>query len=242
MNIIEKKFEFKNNLAKRYMTKKIIIHHASASKCSAEDIHTWHLNRGWSGIGYHFVVRKDGTIERGRPIDRVGAHCTGQNVDSIGVCFEGDYEKETMPDVQLQAGRELIAYIKGLYGQGLVIAKHKSFMATDCPGKNFPFEALCMPITTPKKQKKKAKKYSGTLPTLPEKEKNQYYLEKGDKGNNVKLLQRFLNWYGNYGLIIDGDFGNKTLSAVKNYQSKEGLVVDGLFGSKCLKKASSIKK
>lgn len=237
MNIIEKKFEFKNNLAKRYMTKKIIIHHANASKCSAEDIHTWHLNRGWSGIGYHFVVRKDGTIERGRPIDRVGAHCTGQNVDSIGVCFEGDYEKETMPDVQLQAGRELIAYIKGLYGKGLVIAKHKSFMATDCPGKNFPFDEL---IKVEKKKTKK-KTYSGKFPTLPQKDDG-YYFEKGDKGEQVKLLQKFLNWYGDYGLAVDGDFGRCTLSAVRNYQLSESLKIDGLWGNKCLTRAKKVKK
>lgn len=237
MDIIEKKFEFKNNLAKRYMTKKIILHHANASTCSAEDIHTWHLNRGWSGIGYHFVVRKDGTIERGRPIDRVGAHCTGQNVDSIGVCFEGDFEKETMPDVQLQAGRELMAYIKGLYGQGLVIAKHKSFMATDCPGKNFPFDELI------KKEKKKPKKktYSGKFPTLPQKDDG-YYFEKGDKGEQVKLLQKFLNWYGDYGLVVDGDIGRCTLSAVRNYQLSESLKIDGLWGNKCLTRAKKVKK
>ena len=244
MKIVETNLKFKNTPQKRLTTNKIVIHHSASKVANAQLIHQWHIARGWSGMGYHFLVRKEGGIvETGRPINTIGVHCTGQNNDSVGICFEGDFDRETMTNEQLQTGRELIAYLREIYGQNIRIVRHKDLMATDCPGKNFPFEALCMPIVAAKKsKKKKAKKYSGTLPTLPEKEKNQYYLEKGDKGDNVKLLQRFLNWYGNYGLVIDGDFGNKTLSAVKNYQSKEGLVVDGLFGSKCLKKASSIKK
>lgn len=55
----------------------------------AKEIAEWHLQRGFKTIGYHFVVRRDGSIETGRPIDQVGAHVAGHNSDSIGICWVG---------------------------------------------------------------------------------------------------------------------------------------------------------
>ena len=59
----------------------------------AEDVHSWHQARGWSGCGYHYIIRRDGTIERGRPINYTGAHAkaNGHNNQSIGVSFVGGY-------------------------------------------------------------------------------------------------------------------------------------------------------
>lgn len=88
----------------------------------------------------------------------------------------------------------------------------------------------------PKKATKKA--YSGTFPVLPARG----YLQKGDTGTQVRNLQKFLNWYGGYDLVVDGDFGSKTLAAVKDFQKKNSLSVDGLFGAKSLAKAKAIKK
>jgi len=76
--------------------------------------------------------------------------------------------------------------------------------------------------------------YTGTFPKGT--------LKKGSKGNEVKNLQKFLNWYGNYGLVIDGSFGKKTEKAVKAFQKATGLTVDGIFGPKSLTKAKSIKR
>nr|WP_243240285.1 N-acetylmuramoyl-L-alanine amidase [[Clostridium] hylemonae] len=84
-------------MSRRSATKLIILHHAEASNCTVQDIHRWHKNNGWAGIGYHFLVRKDGSIYRGRPEWAVGAHASGSNSDSIGICFEGAYMTETMP-------------------------------------------------------------------------------------------------------------------------------------------------
>ena len=70
MNIINTNLNFKQ-MDTRSSTKRIILHHAAAKKCSAEDIHRWHLNNGWSGAGYHFLVRKDGTIYRLRPVEHM---------------------------------------------------------------------------------------------------------------------------------------------------------------------------
>ena len=116
MNIIETNLKFTNSMTNRSATKRIILHHAEASKCTAEDIHRWHLNNGWAGAGYHFLVRKDGFVYRLRPENKVGAHAHGANSDSIGICFEGAYMTETMPQAQINAGKELVAYLKNKYG------------------------------------------------------------------------------------------------------------------------------
>ena len=79
-----------------------------------------------------------------------------------------------------------------------------------------------------------AKPYSGTFPSTT--------LKKGSKGTQVKYLQKFLNWYDSFNLAVDGDFGPKTLAAVKTFQSKEGLVVDGIVGVKTINKMQSVKK
>ena len=63
-----------------------------------------------------------------------------------------------------------------------------------------------------------------------------------DTGLQVKNLQKYLNWYNSYKLVIDGEFGTKTLAAVKDFQKKNNLTVDGLFGAKSLSKAKKIKK
>lgn len=140
MKINETNLSFKS-MTRRSRTSRIILHHAEAATCTVQDIHRWHLNNGWSGIGYHFFVRKDGSIYRGRPENTVGAHASGSNSDSIGICFEGTYMTETMPAAQRAAGKELVAYLKKKYGISKVQA-HRDVCVTSCPGTNFPFAEI----------------------------------------------------------------------------------------------------
>lgn len=70
MKIIETNLNF-GNLSNLGEVKRIICHNADASTCSIEDIDRWHKNNGWAGCGYHFFVRKDGSIYRGRPEDKL---------------------------------------------------------------------------------------------------------------------------------------------------------------------------
>lgn len=145
MNITIKEtyLQFKNALSTRKRTNNIAIHHAAAKSCGAETIHKWHLANGWSGIGYHLVVRKDGTIERGRPIHTVGAHVSNHNSYTVGICFEGNFQEEQMNDVQYKAGAKAIAYVMKLYGlKGNAVKGHKEFMATGCPGQYFPLKEM----------------------------------------------------------------------------------------------------
>ncbi|MDD7793707.1 peptidoglycan recognition protein family protein [Clostridium sp. 'White wine YQ'] len=120
---------------------RIVLHHADASSCNVFDIHRWHLQRGYAGIGYHYFVRKDGTIYQGRQEDQRGAHCPSANYNSIGICFEGSYMIEVPPAAQLNAGLELIADIKNRYGN-MPIYGHKDLYATSCPGDNFPLVSI----------------------------------------------------------------------------------------------------
>lgn len=96
--------------------------------------------------------------------------------------------------------------------------------------------------------KKDTKKYNAsnvkhsTIRVVRPKAVSVDYIGVGMTGSNVKLLQQFLNWYGDYGLKVDGEFGDNTLLAVKNFQKKEGLTVDGQFGKASLEKAKAVKK
>ena len=80
--------------------------------------------------------------------------------------------------------------------------------------------------------------YTGTYPTLP----GRGYMKKGDKGTRVKNLQKYLNWYGNYGLKVDGKYGTKTVKAVKKFQKANKIKQDGKVGKGTLNKMKSIKK
>ena len=143
MKIIEKVYAWKNALSKRSKTDYIIIHNADAVTCTADQIHQWHLNNGWAGFGYHFLVRKNGDIFRGRPIDTVGAQCENFNFVSVGICFEGKYHTtdKTMPEAQKRAGNDLVKYLKDCYPKAKVV-KHNDLNATSCPGQNFPFDDI----------------------------------------------------------------------------------------------------
>lgn len=146
MKIIEQTYNWNGSLTRRTATRYIILHHR-AGNGDVQSIHNGHLKNGWSGIGYHFYIRKDGSIFRGRPIGTVGAHCTNYNSKSVGVCFEGSFENETMPAAQIKAGQELISYLKGLYPSAEV-KRHRDFNSTACPGKNFPYDAIKKGETT----------------------------------------------------------------------------------------------
>ncbi|SHE68781.1 N-acetylmuramoyl-L-alanine amidase [Bacteroides faecichinchillae] len=78
-----------------------IIIHCSATKAGQDftvmDIDGWHRKRGFNGIGYHYVIRLDGKVEKGRDISLVGAHCKGWNERSIGVCYIGGLDKNGCP-------------------------------------------------------------------------------------------------------------------------------------------------
>ena len=78
-----------------------IIVHCSATKAgqdfTAADIDRWHRERGFNGIGYHYVIRLDGRLEKGREIDLAGAHSKGWNERSVGICYIGGLDENGHP-------------------------------------------------------------------------------------------------------------------------------------------------
>ena len=120
----------------------LIIIHCSAVRpdqaSPAEAIDRWHRQRGWQGIGYHYVVRRSGQIERGRPEEAVGAHCQGHNRHSIGICYEGGLDirgqpADTRTREQRAAMHALLRELKQTYPQALIVGHHTLDPRKACP-------------------------------------------------------------------------------------------------------------
>lgn len=253
MNIIETNLNF-TNLSTRNKTTRIILHHtAVAVEQSVETIHNYHKNSlGYAGIGYHFYVRKNGEIYRGRPENTVGAHAYGANTDSIGICFEGNFEEETMAEVQMKAGQELVAYLKQKYGISTV-KRHKDVCNTSCPGANFPFDTIVSGSITeaepqyPYDRVQVIKNLQTALnnsydcglavdgivgPATTE-HLTRHPAKIGNSNELVRWVQdRLVNHkgysVGNSG--IDGIFGTDTQRAVRDFQRDNNLTIDGIAG------------
>ena len=120
----------------------MIVIHCSAVRpdqtSSAKKIDEWHKDRGFNGIGYHYVVRRDGTIEPGRPEWLTGAHCLHHNRHSIGVCYEGGLDIRGQPDdtrtaEQKAAMRRLLEDLHRRYPRALIVGHHDLDSSKPCP-------------------------------------------------------------------------------------------------------------
>ena len=118
-----------------------IIIHCSATpegrEVSVKEIDGWHRQRGFRGIGYHYVVTLDGTVHAGRPLQEAGAHCRGHNKNSIGVCYIGGCDtrmrpKDTRTSVQRTALRQLVSELRARYPTATVHG-HREYAAKACP-------------------------------------------------------------------------------------------------------------
>lgn len=119
----------------------LIIVHCSATPeghdVSVADIDRWHRERGFDGIGYHYVVYIDGSVHEGRPLNKVGAHCKGHNAHSIGICYVGGVDlngkpKDTRTLAQKDALVNLLMRLKRRFPKA-VIRGHRDFAAKACP-------------------------------------------------------------------------------------------------------------
>lgn len=119
-----------------------IIIHCSATPegqdYTVRDITRWHKERGFNTIGYHYVVYRDGTVAKGRPDDTPGAHCTGHNAASIGICYIGGLDKATRQPKDTRTAAQRVALrelVRSLLNQhpGATIHGHNEFAAKACP-------------------------------------------------------------------------------------------------------------
>ena len=107
-----------------------------------DQIDAWHRDRGWNGIGYHYVIDRDGATATGRPVEAVGAHVKGHNAGSIGICLIGghgsaatDAFADNYTPEQDAALRALIDDLKGRFPSITKVAGHNDFTtAKACPG------------------------------------------------------------------------------------------------------------
>jgi len=246
MEIKESNLNWAGTLTQRQKTDLIVLHHAAAKNATIYNIHNWHLMNGWNGCGYNFYIRKDGAIYRGRPENTVGAHATNHNATSIGICFEGDFNKEIPSQVQIKAGLELVAYLKKKY-KIKSIKGHGDLMATDCPGRFFPMEQFVSGKENLVLSFQRAASADGfkfktygcdgkvglETRAVMEKcvvKKRLVYKYK----NATKLVQKLL------GVTQDGKCGKATDAAIKEFQKKNNLLVDGCVGIKTWEKLLGI--
>lgn len=119
----------------------IIVHctaTAEGKDYTVADVDRWHKAQGWSGIGYHWLVYRDGSIHAGRAETKVGAHCKGHNSCSIGVCYvgglasDGKTSKDTRTPEQKAALLKLLRQLRARYPTAKICG-HRDFAAKDCP-------------------------------------------------------------------------------------------------------------
>lgn len=232
LNIIETNLQFNGNYNTRRLEeiKRTILHNSGVSVLQdIEVIHNYHKDtRGYAGIGYHFYVKKNGEIYKGRPLEWEGAHAYGSNYDSIGICAEGDYNIEDMPEVQKNAIIGLIAYLKERCKNLNVVQAHRDVCATSCPGNKFPFDEI-------------VNSSAG----------NEEISEENKDANMGKIatIQAGLNNNYGYAIAVDDIYGNETRRALLkalqhelNVQFDRNLVEDGIFGNNTYNASINVRK
>ena len=131
----------KLNVKNNRIIKEIIVHCSATPEgkdFTVLDIKKWHLERGFSDIGYHYVIYRDGSINKGRDESKIGAHCTGHNSYSIGVCYvggvakDGKTAKDTRTDAQKKSLLSLLRNLKMKYPQAS-IHSHRDYANKACP-------------------------------------------------------------------------------------------------------------
>lgn len=116
---------------------KVTIHHSASSVMSTfEDVKSWHLDRGFDDIGYHFIIPFYGQVMKGRSLEFEGAHVLGKNRGNIGICVIGNNteEKNCWSPVQIKSLVNLIYALRMVY-QNIELCSHRSLDEnTECPG------------------------------------------------------------------------------------------------------------
>ena len=137
------KLNFVEKMDQRRFTSAIVVHHAGMTyngDMSLKAIHDLHLGNGWAGVGYHFIVHKDGKIDRARPIERIGAHAYAHNRYTVGICMTGNFDIGVPTAAQVFSTEMLIAALCHHYNiipSHQTILGHRDLCDTACPGYNF---------------------------------------------------------------------------------------------------------
>jgi len=103
-----------------------------------KEIDKWHKERGWDGIGYHFVIRRDGTLEKGRDLNAVGAHVKGHNKYSVGICMVGGVDEDNKPEnnftsAQFKALNNLLENLMEVFPEARIVGHNELNKNKACP-------------------------------------------------------------------------------------------------------------
>lgn len=113
----------------RTATELLVVHCSAtgpAQNIGVREITQWHIQRGFDTVGYHYVIRRDGTLETGRPESAIGAHVKGHNANSIGVCLVGGVDTAGKPannfnHAQFLALGELLDQLQSRYPDARIL-------------------------------------------------------------------------------------------------------------------------
>jgi len=193
------------NPATRRATNYIVIHHAASGRTtsnniSAERIHEIHLNNGWAGIGYHFVIEFDGTITSGRTIDAQGAHTKGHNSQSIGICLSGNMEIDPPTGEQYNSLYNLLMVLCEKYDLDPMddIKAHRDLGSTLCPGSKTDMNMIRTEVKNRMNNKEKQKQKNEVDPESNKHTKSDhlrfaaYHLDKAGHKNMAKDIVEYL--------------------------------------------------
>jgi N-acetylmuramoyl-L-alanine amidase len=115
---------------------RIVVHHSASARATAvQVIDRWHRDRGFAGIGYHYVIDGDGKLHQGRDLSKLGAHARGFNATSVGVCVTGDNTNPSQQwnEVQCSMLKRVVEALELLFPGALTMG-HRDLMNTKCPG------------------------------------------------------------------------------------------------------------
>jgi len=130
---------------------KIVVHH-SGNTDSVEGIKDLHVNKnGWDGIGYHFMIGREGAVFIGRALDAVGAHAKGHNKESIGICLLGNFDEEEPYEPQMDALVRLMSELMedSHLGPDCIILHRELNSDKSCPGTNITKEMILCKLQQP---------------------------------------------------------------------------------------------
>lgn len=221
VNIVDLDLDYdKSRLYERTSTNMIVIHHTGNTTDDdkgAEWINELHCKaNGWAAIGYHFVIRKDGTIERGRPEWASGAHSVGYNNEAIGICVSGNFLLGQPTPAQIESLAMLLANLCADYHLPIDrdhILGHRELNATGCPGDNL---YDMMEVIVGKTNFYRYPPNAATTVTAPKAEQTSSQWHSGNMSDEALAHEIAL------GLIktgIEGDYGSVGCSTAGDYPS-----------------------
>jgi N-acetyl-anhydromuramyl-L-alanine amidase AmpD len=206
--------------------------HCSASDNPAHDsvevMRDWHVNgNGWSDVGYHVFIRKDGTAEAGRPLETTPAAQAGHNTGTIAVCLHG-LEESKFTKAQFETLIDLCKQILAAYDGGVTFHGHNEVANKACPV--FDYKAvLGLDDKGEMVFEPSAEPASSDEAGAAAGEVGEPLLRVTARGAAVRRLQEALKAAGQH-VSVDGIFGQDTLAAVRALQKAKGLTVDGIVG------------